>query len=77
MSAMLLGGIWCTLAVVLDIILWVEPVGILSGPLVTDFSPHHFYMERYFPYLFITYGAALVTPIVHTWVRNPGSHSRS
>ena len=64
-NAFVLGGFWCASAVLLDVILWVEPLGVLSGPLKIHFRPQYFYMERYFPYIFITYGAILVTPIIY------------
>ena len=68
-SALVLGGFWCAWAVLLDAILWVEPLGVLSGPLKINFSAEYFYMERYFPYLFITYGAIIVTPILYVSIR--------
>ena len=69
-SAFTLGLFWCTCAVVLDVILWVEPLGVLSGPLSIDFSATEFYMERYFPYIFITYGAIWLTPILYVLARS-------
>ena len=68
-GAFLLGAFWCVSAVVLDVILWVEPLGLLSGPLVIDFSAEYFYMDRYFPFLFITYGAMFGTPILYALIR--------
>jgi predicted PurR-regulated permease PerM len=68
-GAFLLGLFWCVSAVVLDVILWVEPLGLLSGPLVIDFSPEYFYLDRYFPFLFIMYGEMLGTPILYASIR--------
>jgi hypothetical protein len=76
-GAFLLGVFWCVSGVVLDVILWVEPLGVLSGPLMIDFSPEYFYLDRYFPYLFITYVAMLGTPILYALIRGRRSSSRA
>jgi hypothetical protein len=68
-GAFLLGLFWCVSAVVLDVILWVEPLGLLSGPLMIDFSAEYFYLDRYFPYLLIVYGEIFGTPILYASVR--------
>ena len=68
-SALMLGIFWCLCAIALDVILWVEPLGVLSGPLQIEFSAHEFYMDRYFPYIFITYGAIFLTPVLYVAVR--------
>ena len=83
-GAFLLGVLWSVSALVLDLILWVEPLGILSGPLAIEFSAEEFYMERYFPYLLVVYGEMFGTPILYAWIRGrkaPGearstAHSR-
>jgi len=75
-GAFLLGVFWCISAVVLDVMLWVEPLGLLSGPLMIDFSPEYFYMDRYFPFLFITYGEMLGTPILYASIRGRRDSSR-
>jgi len=65
-SAALLGCLWCACALVVDVILWVEPLGILSEPLNVRFSAETFYMERYYPYLLLTYAAMVLIPVVRT-----------
>jgi hypothetical protein len=72
-GAFLLGMFWCVSAIALDVILWVEPVGWLSEPLMIDFSAEYFYLDRYFPFLFIVYGEMLVTPILYASIR--GGHN--
>ena len=63
-------------AVVLDVILWVEPLGLLSEPLMIDFSAEYFYLDRYFPYLLIVYGEMLCVPILSASVRGRRNSSR-
>jgi hypothetical protein len=75
-GAFLLGLFWCVSAVVLDVVLWVEPLGLLSEPLMIDFSAEYFYLDRYFPYLLIVYGEMLGTPILYESVRGRRNSSR-
>jgi hypothetical protein len=76
-SALVLGIFWSAWAILLDVVLWVEPLGILSGPLRINFSADYFYMERYFPFMFITYGAVFVTPILYVSIRHRGAPTQS
>lgn len=68
-GALQLGVLWSVSAVVVDLILWVEPLGILSGPLSIEFSAEYFYMDRYFPYLLIVYAQMFVMPFLYALIR--------
>ena len=58
------------IVVVLDILLWVEPVGWVSKLVNISFNFEQFYLERYSWLLLLVYLQVLVTPLIYVFVTN-------